>query len=429
MPWQEHVALVAGEIDSNGVPCFREVVLTVPRQNGKTTLVLAWEVQRAIGWEHLGPQRIAYSAQTGNDARKKLIEDQLPILERAKALIGVKRIHQGMGNESVLWTNGSRMVLMNSTESAGHGKTVDLGVKDELFADSDDRRDQALRPSMVTKEHAQVLSLSTMGTEESVPWNALVDRGRLAVEQGRTSGIAYFEWSAPEDSDPDDPATWWACMPALGFTIQESTIRLERDGNKDGEFRRAYLNQRTKSDDRVIPQSVWDAICNPKAAPQGKLVFGVDVSPEGQVAIVACSSGATPVLELVEARLPISNLVRRATELNSKHGGAAWAIDGQGPANRFVADLERSGLRVHALGSRGVIDASAAFLDAVADGTISVRSHWAFDEAAAAAAKREVGDSWAWTRKNSNGNIAPIVAATLARAEATSSVDVAANVW
>lgn len=430
MPWQRLVADVGGELDDDGIPIYRDVVITVPRQNGKTMLVLSWELQRALGWEHRGPQRISYSAQTGNDARKKLIEDQVPILERHKAAIGVRRINQGMGNESVLWLNGSRLVLMNSTESAGHGKTVNLGVKDELFADSDDRRDQALRPSMLTVEDAQVLSLSTMGTEESMPWNALVDRGRAAVDAHKRDGIAYFEWSAGDDEDPDDPATWWGCMPAMGFTVRESTVRHERDNTKDGEFRRAYLNQRTKSDDRVIPQTAWDAVCDAKAQPNGRLVFSLDVPNDNRGgSIVAASIGRHPVLEVIEGDYPTGRLVARATEINAKWGGATWAVDGTGPANRLVPDLERAGLRVHSFAARELIDACGGFFDAVMDATMTVRAHPSLDDAVAAAAKREVGDAWAWTRKNSNGNIAPLVAATLARAEAASDVDVSTQAW
>src|SRR5882757_3936768 len=38
MPWQRHVVDVACEIDPEGLPVHRLVVVTVPRQSGKTTL-------------------------------------------------------------------------------------------------------------------------------------------------------------------------------------------------------------------------------------------------------------------------------------------------------------------------------------------------------------------------------------------------------
>jgi phage terminase large subunit-like protein len=68
MPWQQLVADVGGELLDDGRPAFREVWVTVPRQNGKTTLILAWEVDRCLNWSGVEPQRVLYSAQNGNEA-------------------------------------------------------------------------------------------------------------------------------------------------------------------------------------------------------------------------------------------------------------------------------------------------------------------------------------------------------------------------
>ncbi len=434
MPWQRLVADVGGEmVETAGgilVPAYREVVFTTPRQSGKTTLILPVEVQRAIGdWG--GPQNIAYTAQTGSDARQKLLNDQAPLLRPHQKVLGIERIYKGSGPfEGVVWHNGSRLFCIASTEDAGHGRTLHLGMRDELMADSDDRRAQALGPAMITVRTAQMWSCSTMGTEESVVWNALVDRGRANAELGKTSGTAYFEWSAPPDSDPDDPETWALCSPALGTTIDVDSLRFERESKTDGEFRRAYLNQRTKNEDRVIASTLWDAVCDPNAVPDGRLVFAVDVNPERSgAAIVAASVGDRPVLEVVEADYPIGGVVARARELAQRWGDPPWVLDASGPANTIRGDLERAGVRVRPYGSRELIDACLGFFDAVTDGTLTVRAHPALDAAVAAATKREVGDAWAWTRKNSAGNISPLVAATLARAEATSTVDVSTQVW
>lgn len=420
MPWQEQVALVGGELVPNAdrrsakryplVPAYREVIVTVPRQSGKTTLVLAWMVQRASGWAE--SQRIAYSAQTGLDARKKLIEDQVPILEPRKKLLGITRILRGMGGEAVEFNNGSRVVLLASAADSGHGKTLDLGVKDEFFADYDDRRDQALVPAMVTRPAAQVLTTSTMGTDESVPLNRAVDRGRLAIATDTRAGIAYFEWAAEAEADPDDPATWWGCMPAMGHTVTEAVVTHARSMLTDGEFRRAFLNQQTKADDRVLPVVAWDAVCSETAAPDPIATFALDVNPERSAgAIVAAGSG---VVEVVDYRSSIGWLPGRAAELDARHGPALWVVDSTGPAGSLVPALEAAGVKVHAASARELIDACGGFYDAVMDRTVRIRRHARLDDAAAGAAKRSVGDSWAWTRKNASADISPLVAATLA---------------
>src|ERR1043166_6947186 len=60
MPWQAYVADVGCEIDSaTGLPAYREVVVTVPRQSGKTTLFLSWQIDRCLNWGR--PQRSAFT--------------------------------------------------------------------------------------------------------------------------------------------------------------------------------------------------------------------------------------------------------------------------------------------------------------------------------------------------------------------------------
>ncbi|MCA1572431.1 MAG: terminase large subunit, partial [Chloroflexi bacterium] len=317
------------EIDpATGLPAYRDVVVTVPRQSGKTTLVLAWELQRALGWG--SPQRIVYSAQTAKDAREKLLDDQVPILEPRRKEFGIRQIRRANGAEEVVFVSGSRIKLLTSSEDSGHGKTVDMAVLDELFADDDDRREQALIPAMATRAAGQVLTTSTMGTDASMPLNRAVDRGRIAVNEGRRSGVAYFEWSAAADDDPDDPDVWWQCMPALGHTINEEVVRQAREKLPPGEFRRAFLNQQTKADERIISGHAWKQVCDERAAPQAPLTFAVDVNPErSAAAIVAAAQG--PVAELVDYRPGTGWLVGRVVELNGRHNPSG-VMRGRGPA-------------------------------------------------------------------------------------------------
>jgi phage terminase large subunit-like protein len=101
---------------------------------------------------------------------------------------------------------------------------------------------------MITRANKLLAWISTAGWLDGSPYpQEKVDLGRRVVLEGRQRGVAYFEWSAPEGADEADPAVWWACMPALGWTITEDAIRGEYEkalyGGKLNEFRRAYLNQ------------------------------------------------------------------------------------------------------------------------------------------------------------------------------------------
>ena len=412
MPWQQQVADVGLELLPDGTPAYRAVRFTVPRQSGKTTLVLSWEVQRALGWaDILGkPQRIVYSAQTGKDAREKILEDQVPLMEPHKRVLGLSKVSRSVGAESVVWKNGSRLTLLASAAASGHGKTIDLGVKDELFADIDAHRDQALNPAMATRPHAQSLTASTMGTAESVALNDEVAAGRAAVEADRDTGIAYFEWSADIDDDPESPEVWARCMPALGHTISLAVVEYAFTELKLDEFRRAYLNIPTAISNLVFPLSAWSAVNSAGFESSGD-VFAFDVNPERSAAgIVAVGEG--PTVEVVDYRPGTGWLVGRVAELHRKYG-KPFVVDRKGPAGAFIEDLAREEVALVEVDSGDVVYAAEKFYDSVIEGSVKIRENHDLNAAVAGAAKRPVGDAWAWGRKTSANDISLLVAASL----------------
>lgn len=412
MPWQRLVADVGLEVDSNGVPYYREVVVTVPRQSGKTTLMLAWSLYRCLAWPRGRMQRVVYTAQTGQDARMKLIRDQWPILEASPLVGTVKRHLEGAQESAIHFKNGSRIDVQATTTGAGHGRTVDMGIIDEAFDDVDDRREGAMLPAMLTRSDAQLFVVSTAGTDDSVYLRQKVDTGRAMVTAGERTGIAYFEWSAGDDADADDEDAWWSCNPSLGWTQGIDAIRHARKTTSDGLFRRTILNQWTSSEDRVIPLSTWDAACDPDASPSNPVVLAVDAHPERTSAAIAAAGGG--VVELVEHRAGLGWVVARVAELADRWD-APVAVDQAGPAGPFIPDLERLGVRVVPLSGPDMAKATGAFYDAVADRTVKLRRNPSLDAAAAGATKRQVGDAWVWARKHLSADVCPLVAVTAAR--------------
>lgn len=422
MGWQREFADVFGEVMPSGLPAYREGIVSVMRQSGKTTLTLATELERCILRSRV--QKVAYTAQTGSDARKKLLDDQWPLIQQSPLKAAVLKAHRAQGNEAIIFKNGSRIDVLASTVSAGHGKTLDLGVVDEAFDDIDDRREQAMLPAMITRPDAQLLIVSTMGTDASVYLNRKVDMGRSMAAAGERQGICYFEWSIPPDEDLDDPATWWEFMPAMGGTQSEAVIAHARQTMTDGDFRRAFGNQRTKSDERVIPEVTWRLVCRADAVPAGVLVFGVDVSPDREWASVAvCGGSDVARVELLARRAGVEWVVPELARLVREHGGSV-VVDKRSPAGSLVPDLVAAGVRrVVELQPSEMTKACAGFYDDVAAGPtkLQVRVTPNFDEldnAVTSAAKQVVGDEWRFARKG-HGDISALMAATVALWQAT----------
>ncbi len=209
------------------------------RQQGKTIDLLAWMVETAL---RVPGAQVLYAAQTRLDARHRLLDTWWPVIARS-ALRGFVEPRRGSGSEALCFRNGSIIGLVSGTQTSGHGDQCDLAVIDEAWSQRDGRTEQAVRPAMLTRPAAQLVVASCAGNEDSAYFRAKVEDGRARVEMGVPGTSCYFGYGAADDADPSDPLTWRACMPALGVTVSEETVRADSESMDLPEFRRAYLCQ------------------------------------------------------------------------------------------------------------------------------------------------------------------------------------------
>jgi phage terminase large subunit-like protein len=263
MPWQDGVNAVATELGPDGRFVYRQVVLEVMRQQGKTVDLLSMMLARAL--RRPGTQ-ISYTAQTRLDARHRLLDVWWPIIERSKLRRFID-VRKGSGSEAYVFSNGSMLGLVSGTETSGHGDSLHLGVIDEAWAQRDAHIEQAMRPAMMTCD-AQLWIVSAAGDENSEYFRGKVEDGRARAEMGVTESGCYIGYSFADDEDPADPVTWWRRMPALGITVSEETVRTDFELMDLPEFRRAYGCQWpdvAKPGWDVIGEDAWAAAANPRA--------------------------------------------------------------------------------------------------------------------------------------------------------------------
>lgn len=420
MDWQRQVLDVALEVDPDtGQLVYREIRLTVPRQSGKTTLLLALMTHRCIGFD--ARQRVVFTMQTAGDARRKLFEDYLPTL--LDSPIGPRvDVREANGNERLRFPNSSIWSLMASTEKAGHGAVIDLGVVDEAFT-HDARVEQAIKPAQITRGSAQFWLVSTMGTSRHDYFNDKIATGRQAVEQGRGDGVAYFEWSADPDDDPADPDTWWRCMPALGVTVPIEAIAADYASTELDEFKRAYLNIMHDTTRRglwqVITEAGWGAALDSGGQLEGRLSFGVDVAPDrsrASIAVAGDRAAGDWQVEVIDSRGGARWLVDRLVELHGKLGRdfRRVVVDRKSQAATIIDPLVEAGVPVMQVGLEQHSRMAASLFDAVEGGGVWHRGQADLTDAAAGASQRRYGDAWLWDRRSSAIDISPLVAATLA---------------
>lgn len=456
MPWQRYVVDVALEVDpETGLLAYRGVDVTVPRQSGKTSLILPAAVWRA---KFRPKQRIVYGAQTGVAAREKWEDEHLPMLDAARAFKGTFRTRKAAGREAILYSNGSIHSLLANTEKAGHGKTLDMAALDEYFAQVDMRSDQAVGPAMITRPDAQKWRLSTAGTSASVPFNAMRKRGREVLDKGLRATTCFFDWCAPPGMARDDPATWRLCMPAYcpapvrgvcrcsplwRHTTGERAIfgELETYAEQPEEFDRAYLNigrdDGDLSRDPNVPSvEEWALLADPDV-PGGDIVaLAVDITPSrSHAAIVAVGDTASglPRVRVLDYGEYGEWLLQRMLILHERLRPVCWVLDDKSPAGTLILPLERAGIvrmppesddrdprkgpqrgqlwipTVQQIGA-----ACGTFTDTVRQGGLIHSGQEALTVAIDGAKTRPLGDgAFAWGRKIASADISPLVGATL----------------
>jgi Phage Terminase len=455
MPWQQQVADVVLEIiPETGRLAYSEFGLTVPRQSGKSTFILAKSVHRASAGKFFGPrQNVVYTAQTRKDARKKWEEDYAAELEASRVFRSRVQVHKGNGNEHIRFTNGSRFGIESSTEKAGHGGTLDEAYIDEAFAQVDNRLEQAFGPAMITRRNKQLGWISTAGWEAASPFlEEKTKLGRLAVESGRTTGLAYFEWSAPEDCDPSDPDVWWSCMPALGHTITVEDIQAEYEkaagSGKINDFKRAYLNlwvpKPVVTSDTIIPEAVWNGARDPASNVVGPPSFALYVTPDRGWAAIAASGlneasnfhvEITSYQDEIDTRSGTDWVVPRLADMKTRFPALRVAMSADSAAKSLQPELERLGIPVDLLPAGQVKAACGLFYDRTVNGSLRHLGQPQLTAALFAARKhQEDGETaWKWGHRRSTGGICELYAATLALWAADEALNMSRhpvmNVW
>lgn len=422
--WQQLVADVSCELTEAGRWAYPVVVLTVPRQCGKTALLFALMVERAM---RLLDHRSAYAAQTGFEGRRLFREEWTPRIETGRLASGWK-IRRGNGEETLtrVATNGL-IKPFPPVPGAMHNSQSDMAVIDEAWKHPPDLGEallQATVPTQTTRKRRQLWLVSTAGPPESVWMRRWIERGRNAEP-----GLAYFEWSAPDASYADDESTWPEIHPAFGQLVTLADLRDFRTSLGAAGFARAYLNVwpdlPAEVEEHATPLDLtsWLACTDPRAALLGPPVFSADADPLTHVGMIG-AAGQGPRghhVEIVDVQAGTTWLADRLIALADRHGGTI-ALDEGGPVGWIAEELARRHVAYTPIKPAQYARACAQLSDAVRAGLVTHPESGPLDSAIRALEIRPMGHGFIWDRRRSRGDVAALIAATLAYAGAVADV-------
>lgn len=419
--WQRYGLDVALELDDTGRLRYRYVLVSVPRQCGKTVLDMVAGVTRCL----LQPDaKVWYTAQTGQAARERWLKEAATPIDARLPSLGVTK--RGAGDTRFTMRTGSEFRPMPPNAEYLHGEQSDLVLVDESWVHDDASGAalmQAVSPTFQSRAGTtlgvQLWRSSTAGTAASTWWHDALDEAIA----GRPD-TAVIDYGIGPDVDPEDVDAVVAAHPLGHQAAIAEFIREQAEVLPGGEFARAYGNRRTLSSERVIPLAAWLAaqtmVPIPPSAP---VAFGAAIDIDRtETVIAACAVvDGLPMLEIVDRRPGTSWAADRLAQLVDDHAASPPVVDPVGPSGTLHDELVGRGFDLPTFTVRDLTRACAQLMDRLThtdangdpDPTVAIRPSDALDFAADVATQRRVGDAWAWQRSGS-ASIAALEAATLA---------------
>lgn len=435
MPWQSYVSSVATERLPDPAACgacagvwsdqahvcpyaYPVVVVSVPRQSGKTLLLTVMLVLRCIREDH---HQAFYTAQTGKDARARW-QDMVKLVT-SSPLRNTVRVRRSQGSERLEFPNGSVLQVFAPTADSLHGYTPPSVALDEAFAHDERMGDElmgAIEPAQQTLPHRQLWVVSTRGDTDSVFLDGWLEKGRAG-----TPGVALFDWGASDDHDPRDPADVLAFHPAVGLpdgmgngTSVETIVASKLS---EAAYERAYANRPTKGGAVArITGPEWAELAGNLEPPgESPLTITYDVSHDRSSATIGATWATDEGLRFKVVRWEpgVAWVAAAVADMCARWPNVkAVACDDTGPAREVTAQLNRAtlprGLQVTVLTTRQLTVAWGELLELVRVGRPSGFLHCGdthLSDAAVAVVARPLLDSEAPSRRYSPGDIAPLM--------------------
>lgn len=425
LPWQADVISDCLGERPDGKWAAQQIGLIVPRQNGKTEILVA---RMLAGLFLLGEEEIIYSAHRA-DTSLGIFRRFVKYLKRSKTFgREIKTIRTANGQEGVELHSGQRVGFRTRAQEGGRGFSADCIIFDEAFEISEELQ-AALLPTLIARPNAQVWYTGT-AVDQQVHRNGVVfARVRENGVGGADPGMAYFEWSVDGDLNDldvgllDDRTVWAATNPSLGYHASEEMIALNRNSMKRRKFATECLcigdwPQTDEDALHVINLGLWDACEDQQSQRVGAVCFTFDVTPnQTHAAIGVCADrdDGVPHIEIIEHKRGTAWVAERIAELKVAHRPHMIACDASGPAGSILTDVESKVGEVYKITASEHAAAFGMICSAVEDcrlrhlGTSDMRA------ALEGATTRPMGDGGlAWSRKNSDVDISPLVAVTIA---------------
>lgn len=362
--WQEDLLCRLTELFPEGHPRagqlrFRQVLLCLPRQQGKTELAAALGLMMMLARPG---GYIAGIAATAEQARL-VYRRAMNVITQNRAL--AKRMDALTETRGIRAKDGAQYEIKASKSAALQGLPIDLAIIDEVHLVPGQLWTDLLNGTG-SRPDTLVAGISTAGDDNSTLLKDLYSK----VESGEDDRLGFFIFESPEARVPDSDTellSWLEVSnPALACgRLDGENVLADVRGLPPNDAVRYRLNRFVSATDAFITPDQWRQCGRgDEGFPAGRPVIAVDRTPDwGHACVTATVTDADGLLwtEVVASMTQpdIDRLEALCLQLTD-HQASHFAVDGYGL--KALADrLKRRGLPVRTLSLADVANASSLF--------------------------------------------------------------------
>lgn len=419
--WQDGAGRLILSKQADGLYAADTIVLSIPRQVGKTYLVACIIFALCL----INPGLTVIWTAHRKTTAAETFESFAGMAARPKVDPHIKDVHRARGDEKILFNNGSRILFGARESGFGRGfSDVDILVFDEAQIMT-----EATLEDMAAAQNVATNPLTfMMGTppRPKDPGEVFTMHRQEALD-GETTDTLYIEMSADRGCNPMDRGQWSKANASYPHrTSERAMLRLRKKLKSLDSWLREALGiwDEVLLHQAVVTDGLWRELIDvgpvDHIAPTG---MGVDMSHALQISVNAC---------WIEGKSAHTEEVWAGTDVNAAIDWVAKAagrrieivIDDLSPAAQMIPGLKARGCNVRRGTARDMAKGCQLFetrAKAPNHDQLSHADQKSVTDALKGARKRNISDAggWGWDRRDSTAIIHPIVAATLALLAAT----------
>lgn len=394
---------------------YRQVVISMGRQNGKSLLAAILGVYGLLMHQRSGAQVLSLASSID---QARIIYNRVLFVIQSNPYLS-KRFKKASESRGIVTADGTgRYDVKPAKEGALQGIPISLCLFDELHLAKQGMWSAAVLGT-AQRQDGLVIGITTAGDQNSETLLDLYKSGQLAASgDEELERFGFFCWEAPKHSQVNDPDALKAANPSISAgRLDIETVLNDLKTLPEHEARRYRLNQFISGTAQSwIPSDTFRKAGTRVSVDQRGGVFAVDISKNWEHATIAFANatGDEHHTEIVQTFVSPNEtqLFNRLVELHEKYAPRAIALDDR-TLPSLGKRLKLSGLPVWQLWTKEISAACSVVFSLFATEKAKHNNDPLLIKQSPNGIAKYSGETWLISRKESLGEIDALMATVM----------------